>query len=98
MRSLFNRLLITSLLFRTVSVDVRFAPRHNNKFSHWNSGLAEGRRLQAHDLHNMAAATISREVSVDAGKGVHLSGNLDLPAGAKGIVVFAHGSGSGRFR
>ncbi len=30
-------------------------------------------------------------------KGVVLNGNLNLPSGAKGVVLFAHGSGSGRF-
>ncbi|WP_423203146.1 dienelactone hydrolase family protein [Krasilnikovia cinnamomea] len=35
------------------------------------------------------------EVVVDAG-GVALPGRLTIPAGARGIVVFAHGSGSGR--
>ncbi|WP_412747160.1 dienelactone hydrolase family protein [Krasilnikovia sp. MM14-A1004] len=35
------------------------------------------------------------EVVVDAG-GVPLPGRLTVPAGARGIVVFAHGSGSGR--
>ena len=29
--------------------------------------------------------------------GVVLNGNLNIPSGAKGIVLFAHGSGSGRF-
>jgi putative phosphoribosyl transferase len=36
-----------------------------------------------------------REVTVQAG-GVRLRGNLSLPDGAAGIVVFAHGSGSSR--
>jgi len=35
-------------------------------------------------------------VSVDAG-GVTLEGNLLVPSNARGIVVFAHGSGSSRF-
>jgi putative phosphoribosyl transferase len=36
-----------------------------------------------------------REVRVSVG-GVELEGNLDIPEGAQGIVLFAHGSGSGR--
>lgn len=36
------------------------------------------------------------QVSVTAGS-VTLAGNLDIPQGAKGIVLFAHGSGSSRF-
>ncbi len=37
-----------------------------------------------------------REVSVQAG-GVTLGGSLGVPAGARGLVIFAHGSGSSRF-
>jgi putative phosphoribosyl transferase len=37
-----------------------------------------------------------REVRVSAGA-VTLEGNLDIPDDARGIVLFAHGSGSGRF-
>jgi putative phosphoribosyl transferase len=36
------------------------------------------------------------EVEIPSGPR-HLSGILNIPAGARGIVVFAHGSGSGRF-
>ena len=36
------------------------------------------------------------EVAIKIGK-VVLNGNLGIPKGAKGIVVFAHGSGSSRF-
>ena len=36
-----------------------------------------------------------KEIDVKAGK-VTLKGNLEIPKGAKGIVLFAHGSGSGR--
>ena len=38
----------------------------------------------------------SDEVHVEAG-GVTLAGNLLIPAGARGVVLFAHGSGSSRF-
>ena len=37
-----------------------------------------------------------KEVDITAGK-VILKGNLEVPKGAKGIVLFAHGSGSSRF-
>src|SRR3972149_1271791 len=37
-----------------------------------------------------------KEVEIKAGD-VILKGNLAIPEGAKGIVVFAHGSGSSRF-
>ncbi len=36
------------------------------------------------------------EVRIPFG-GIVLNGNLNIPSGAKGIVLFAHGSGSGRF-
>ena len=36
-----------------------------------------------------------REVRISAGP-VELEGILDIPEGAQGIVLFAHGSGSGR--
>ncbi len=36
------------------------------------------------------------KVKIKAGK-VTLNGNLVIPEGARGIVIFAHGSGSGRF-
>jgi dienelactone hydrolase len=35
------------------------------------------------------------EVTIPAG-GVRLEGTLELPAGARGVVAFSHGSGSGR--
>lgn len=41
------------------------------------------------------AATSSRAVDV-AVAGVHLAGDLVVPPGARGVVVFAHGSGSSR--
>ena len=37
-----------------------------------------------------------REVRVRIG-GVELGGSLGVPSGAKGLVIFAHGSGSSRF-
>jgi dienelactone hydrolase len=38
-----------------------------------------------------------RPVEIPADPGVALQGDLRLPAGARGVVVFAHGSGSSRF-
>lgn len=40
--------------------------------------------------------SVSEEVKVPAGE-AQLSGHLDRPEGAPGVVVFAHGSGSSRF-
>jgi len=37
-----------------------------------------------------------REVIIDTGE-VRLEGNLAVPQGAEGLVIFAHGSGSSRF-
>jgi pimeloyl-ACP methyl ester carboxylesterase len=46
----------------------------------------------------MAAMTKTRERQVEVPSGRRkLSGNLRVPAGAVGVVAFAHGSGSGRF-
>jgi putative phosphoribosyl transferase len=42
-------------------------------------------------------ATESRRVVEIAADGVRLAGELVVPSGARGVVVFAHGSGSGRF-
>lgn len=38
-----------------------------------------------------------REVRLDVGRGVDLYGDLIVPDGASGVVLFAHGSGSSRF-
>jgi putative phosphoribosyl transferase len=42
-----------------------------------------------------AEAEVEREVAVDAG-GAALAGSLALPAAARGLILFAHGSGSSR--
>lgn len=42
-----------------------------------------------------SAAALDREVEIPVGP-VSLPGRLTLPAGARGVVVFAHGSGSSR--
>ena len=45
----------------------------------------------------MRKATVEEKaVTIPVGKAV-INGNLTVPNGAKGIVLFAHGSGSGRF-
>ena len=44
---------------------------------------------------NAPQSSIEREIAIDAGK-VSLEGTLALPAGASGLVLFAHGSGSSR--
>jgi hypothetical protein len=40
-------------------------------------------------------APFAREVTIPASR-AHLIGDVDIPAGASGLVIFAHGSGSGR--
>ena len=42
------------------------------------------------------AAVDEKEITIPVGKAV-INGNLTVPYGAKGIVLFAHGSGSSRF-
>jgi putative phosphoribosyl transferase len=54
---------------------------------------------QAQDRADAARAAATSEgvtVRIDAG-GVPLEGDLVLPSGARGLVLFAHGSGSSRF-
>ncbi len=41
---------------------------------------------------------VVREVTIEINPKIVLNGNLRIPKDAKGIVVFAHGSGSSRFR
>ncbi|MDQ3796409.1 MAG: hydrolase, partial [Pseudomonadota bacterium] len=41
-------------------------------------------------------APYEREVSVPTGDDTFLKGNLTVPDGARGVVLFAHGSGSSR--
>ncbi|MFE4970751.1 phosphoribosyltransferase family protein [Kitasatospora sp. NPDC056651] len=50
---------------------------------------------EAADDPPAAGAGIDRELSLSVA-GVRLAGRLTVPAGARGVVVFAHGSGSGR--
>ncbi|MGZ6689993.1 MAG: dienelactone hydrolase family protein [Solirubrobacteraceae bacterium] len=47
-------------------------------------------------MAHQAASETRRDVEVPA-DGVRLAGDLVLPPDARGVVVFAHGSGSGRF-
>ena len=42
-----------------------------------------------------SAPTVHREIAVPVGA-VRLTGDLSIPAGARGVVLFAHGSGSSR--
>ncbi|UYB43699.1 phosphoribosyltransferase family protein [Streptomyces sp. Je 1-4] len=49
----------------------------------------------APDAESAADEDIEEEVAIDAA-GVRLTGDLNLPAGARAVVMFAHGSGSSR--
>ncbi|HMK21607.1 MAG TPA: hypothetical protein VK466_04695, partial [Terriglobales bacterium] len=42
------------------------------------------------------AAPLAKEVSIAIGEAVTLRGLLDVPSGAPGLVLFAHGTGSSR--
>jgi putative phosphoribosyl transferase len=55
----------------------------------------EVRDLLARGAAELPPAGIEREVRVEAG-GATLSGTLAIPAEPRGLVLFAHGSGSGR--
>lgn len=50
---------------------------------------------EARDDPPAASAGVDRELLLPVA-GVRLAGRLTVPAGARGVVVFAHGSGSGR--
>ncbi|MEU6235944.1 alpha/beta family hydrolase [Kitasatospora sp. NPDC047058] len=50
---------------------------------------------EAHGERTRVPAEVDRELTVPAA-GVRLAGRLTVPAGAVGVVVFAHGSGSSR--
>lgn len=59
----------------------------------------EGREAPARGPNSAAGRPNSddpRSVTVTAGR-IRLQGDLRIPAGARGIVLFAHGSGSSRF-
>src|SRR5207245_4395433 len=52
-------------------------------------------RIQRGAAMQKTASAIERQVRVEAGP-VTLEGDLEVPEGARGIVLFAHGSGSSR--
>lgn len=57
--------------------------------SHQSQNAAKKQRYSGSQSHHMVEQTVTVATK--------LSGFLSVPAGAKGIVLFAHGSGSGRF-
>jgi putative phosphoribosyl transferase len=59
-------------------------------------GDEEVAALLAHAAPAADATPAEEAVRIDVG-GVALEGNLTIPAGARGLVIFAHGSGSSRF-
>ncbi|MGA5566423.1 phosphoribosyltransferase family protein [Streptomyces platensis] len=54
-----------------------------------------GPERSAPDADTAVDAEVEEEVAIDAA-GVRLTGDLHLPAGARAVVMFAHGSGSSR--
>jgi len=56
----------------------------------------EGAEKKAKKTTSGPTADETRSVAVTAGR-IRLEGDLRLPTGARGIVLFAHGSGSSRF-
>lgn len=44
-----------------------------------------------------STATATRQVRIMIGEGLGLDADVTIPPAAKGVVLFAHGSGSGRF-
>jgi predicted phosphoribosyltransferase/dienelactone hydrolase len=58
--------------------------------------LAESRRRQPRTSAPDRITVTDPERSIETGDGVRLAGSMLLPVGARGLVIFAHGSGSGR--
>ncbi|WP_328546218.1 phosphoribosyltransferase family protein [Streptomyces platensis] len=54
-----------------------------------------GPERSAPDAETAMVKEVEEEVAIDAA-GVRLTGDLQLPAGARAVVMFAHGSGSSR--
>ncbi|WP_067173226.1 phosphoribosyltransferase [Microtetraspora niveoalba] len=73
------------------------SPRDLYAIGAWYSDFPQTSDEQVVELLHRAVQPpgFSGEVEVDAG-GVPLAGRLTVPEGARGVVVFVHGSGSGR--
>jgi putative phosphoribosyl transferase len=61
----------------------------------WYEDFGETSDSEVRSLLESAAGVEEREVEIDAGP-VRLAGSLSVPGGARGLVLFAHGSGSSR--
>ena len=53
-------------------------------------------KIMGDNMRELSNIEKSIEVQIPVGP-IYLDGNLDIPNGARGIVVFVHGSGSSRF-
>src|SRR5207253_377957 len=89
------------LLLRIDATSVRCRPalRHHTRGRAPREMGARSHARSARDVSLSAMTAIDRDeglIRVDAG-GVKLEGNLLVPDGATGVVLFAHGSGSSRF-
>lgn len=70
-------------------IDLRFTfirPAEVNSKTFWGVSMSE--------LSSKSKSSNEIQIPIDS---ITLEGNLTIPEGAKGIVVFAHGSGSSRF-
>ncbi len=71
-----------------------FLPKNHYSHSAFLVKTAEEKPFNAPN-HEFNQRQMEKEISINA-QGAALSGTLSIPAKAKGIVVFAHGSGSSR--
>jgi putative phosphoribosyl transferase len=81
----------TPLGFRAVGLHYRdFSPTSDEEVV---ALLDEARSTQPRQDHGAGTDT---DVDISLGEGIVLRGHLDVPPRARGVVVFAHGSGSSR--
>lgn len=91
------------LAFETDEVVCLEQPRNFMSVSSWYGNFEQTSDQEVIELLEKARrdpgsanAAIDREISISAGPNQTLEGHLVAPAAASGLVLFAHGSGSGR--
>ena len=72
-----------------------YAPGDFRAVGLWYEDFGEVSDSEVRSLLESAAGVEAREVQIEA-NGVRLAGSLSVPQGARGLVLFAHGSGSSR--
>jgi pimeloyl-ACP methyl ester carboxylesterase len=80
---------------RRASARARAGARNLGKDGGQAQGQGQGQGEEESDMSE-TSSSVDRDVLVDAGPIKH-DGRLTIPHGARGLVLFAHGSGSSRF-